>query len=192
LFFGVVIESQTGLVFRISIITIFLNSVRNQVIRPPEAVLSLYPLGKAEAPGPSSVMVRRPVIESVGGLEESFTGMYEDQAFLTKVYLRTPVYLSDRIWFTYRQHDSSSLAENIKAGRYDSIRQQFLAWLARYLTEIGIVEPQVWRKLRLANWPYRHPRIIWLFSRLQRVSSPRRIWLGIKRRCSWLRGFALP
>jgi GT2 family glycosyltransferase len=142
-----------------------------------------------------SVLVRRSVVERVGGFEASFTGMYEDQAFLAKVYLRTPVYFSDRIWFKYRQHDSSCLVESIKAGRYYAIRKRFLAWLAQYLTEIGFAEPPVWRKLRLANWPYRHPRlhrILWLVSSLQRVSSPRRVWLGIKRRSSWLGGFALP
>jgi hypothetical protein len=174
-------------VFRISIITIFLNSVRNQVIRPPEAVLSLYPLGKAEAPGPSSVMVRRPVIESVGGFEESFTGMYEDQAFLTKVYLRTPVYFSERIWFTYRQHDSSCLARTIKAGQYNAVRRQYLAWFAQYLAETGFTEPQVWRKLRLPTRPYRRPRLRRI---LQVASSPRRVWSAMKRRCSRLRDFA--
>jgi glycosyltransferase involved in cell wall biosynthesis len=174
---------------------VLVGNVRNQAISPPEALLSVYPLGKAEAPGMCSLLVRRSVVERVGGFEPSFTGMYEDQAFLAKVYLLTPVYFSDRIWFKYRQHDSSCFVENIKAGRYDSIRQRFLAWLARYLTEIGFTEPRVWRKLRLANWPYRHPRlhrILRLVSRLQRVSSPRRVWLGIKRRSSWLRGFALP
>jgi hypothetical protein len=176
-------------VCRISIITIFLNSVRNQVIRPPEAVLSVYPLGKTEAPGPSSVMVRLPVVESVGGLEESFAGMYQDQAFLTKVYLRTPVYFSDRIWFKYRQHDSSCLAQTVRAGLYNAVRRRYLVWFAQYLTGIGFTEPQVWRKLQLATRPYRH---LLLHRILQVVSSPRRVWSGIKRRCSRLRDFALP
>jgi hypothetical protein len=133
-------------------------------------------------------MVRRSVVKSVGGFEESFAGMYEDQAFLAKVYLRTPVYFSDRIWYKYRQHDSSCLAQTIKAGQYDAVRQRYLAWLAQYLTNTGFKEPQVWRKLRLATRPYRRPR---LHRILQVVSSPRRVWSAVKRRHSRLRDSAL-
>jgi glycosyltransferase involved in cell wall biosynthesis len=164
------------------------GGVRNQVVRPPVALLSTYPLGKAEAPGICSVMVRRPVVERVGGFEESFRGMYEDQAFLAKVYLSAPVYFSDRIWFKYRQHESSCLAETLKAGRYDALRQQYLAWFARHLNEIGFTEPNVWRKLRAADRPYRRPR---LHRILQLVSSPRRVWSGMKRRWSKPGGLAL-
>jgi glycosyltransferase involved in cell wall biosynthesis len=162
--------------------------VRNQVVHPPDALLSTYPLGNAEAPGICSVMVRRPVVERVGGFEATFRGMYEDQAFLAKVYLSTPVYFSDRIWFKYRQHESSCLAETFKAGQYDAVRQQYLAWFARHLSEIGFTEPKVWRKLRSAQRPYRRPRLHRL---LQLVFSPRRVWSGIKRRWSKLRGLAL-
>ena len=164
------------------------GQVRNQVIYPPEALVSVYPLGKAEAPGPSSVMVRRPVVESVGGFEESFTGMYEDQAFLAKVYLRTPVYFSDRTWYKYRQHDSSCLAQTINAGQYDAVRQRYLGWLAKYLTETNFTEPQVWRQLCLATRQYRRPRLDRI---LQVVSSPRRVWSAMVRRCTRFRDSAL-
>jgi glycosyltransferase involved in cell wall biosynthesis len=168
--------------------------VQNRVVNPPEALLSVYPLAWIEAPGMCSVLVRRSVVERAGGFEACFTGMYEDQAFLAKVYLNTPVYFSDQIWFKYRQHDSSCVAANAKAGQSDAVREQFLRWFARYLKEIGFTEPLVWRKLRLAQWPYRHPRLHRVLqgasALLQRVSSPRRIWSGIKRRCSFLSGFA--
>lgn len=169
--------------------------VQNRVVQPPEALLSVYPLGKSEAPGMCSLLVRRSMIERVGGFEDSFEGMYEDQAFLVKVYLNTPVYFSDRIWFKYRRHDLSCMEQNAKAGQYDAVRQRFLTWFAGYLTETCVNEPLVWKKLRSAQWPYRHPclhRILWLVSGfLKRASNPRRVWLGIQRRFSWLRGFAL-
>jgi glycosyltransferase involved in cell wall biosynthesis len=159
--------------------------VHNRVVNPPEALLSVYPLGALESPGICSLLVRRSVIERVGGFEACFTGMYEDQVFLVKVYLNTPVYFSDRIWFKYRRHDASCMAKNAKAGQHDAVRQEFLTWFAQYLTKIGFTDPQVWRKLRSANWPYQHPR---LHRILQLVSNPRRIWAGIKRRWPLLRG----
>ena len=177
-------DSWRGGVDRVQLV----GHVRNQVVDPPDALLSTYPLGDAEAPGMCSVMVRRLVVDRVGGFASIFRGMYEDQAFLTKVYLSTRVYFSDQIWFKYRQHDSSCLAATLKAGRYDSVRQQYLAWFARHLTEIGFTEPKVWRKLRSADRPYRRPR---LHRIVRLVSSPRRVWSGMKRRLSKRGGLAL-
>ena len=168
--------------------TTLVGHVQNQVVDPPGALLSLYPLGKAEAPTPSCLIVRRSVVESVGGFEASYTGrlqLYEDQAFLTKVYLRTPVYFSDRTWFKYRQHDTSIMSKTIKAGHYNAVRQHFLAWFARHLIEVGFTDSKVWRKLRGADWPYRHPRLhgtLWPI-----YLTSRRAWRGMKRRWSLLR-----
>jgi len=172
--------------------TVLVGHVQNQVIDPPGALLSLYPLGRAESPSPSCLIVRRSVVESVGGFEESYIGrlqLYEDQAFLAKVYLRTSVYLSDRTWFKYRQHDSSCMAKNIKDGHYNAVRQHFLAWFARHLTEVGFTNSKVWRKLWVADWPYRHPRLhgaLWPI-----FLKARRVWREMKRRWSRLCGPAL-
>jgi glycosyltransferase involved in cell wall biosynthesis len=164
--------------------TVMVGHVQNQVIVPPGALLSLYPLGKAEAPCPSCLIVRRSVIEGVGGFEASYVGrlqMYEDQAFLAKVYLRTSVYFSDRTWFKYRQHGSSCMAKNLKDGNYNAVRQHFLAWFARHLTEVGFTDPKIWRKLRMADLPYRHPR---LYGAVRSIFlATRKAARGIKRLC---------
>lgn len=92
--------------------------IQNRPIPPGEATLALYPLGKAAAPCPSDIMVRRKAALALGGFEESFTGplqMYEDQAFLAKLYLEHSVYFSDRVWLDYRIHDKSCVAE-VSAG----------------------------------------------------------------------------
>ena len=60
---------------------------------PPEAALALYPLGR-ERRRRDGLLVRRSVFDAVGGFEERFRGLYEDQAFLIKVYLRYPIYIS--------------------------------------------------------------------------------------------------
>ena len=41
--------------------------------------------------------MRRTAIEEVGGFENSFLAMFEDQAFFAKVLLRFPVFVSDRV-----------------------------------------------------------------------------------------------
>jgi len=135
----------------------------NTIILPPEAALALYPLGEADAPCPSDLLLRREVVTSVGKFEEHFAGprqMYEDQAFLIKLYLATPVYFSDRVWLNYRLHADSSMAEAISQGRYHEWRFYFLNWLEAYLkTMPQPPDPRVFAALRNALWPYRHPRL---------------------------------
>jgi glycosyltransferase involved in cell wall biosynthesis len=136
--------------------------VQNRIVRPPEASLALYPLGAAAAPCPSDLLLRRDVVAALGGFEEHFTGprqMYEDQGFLAKLYLAAPVFFSDRVWLSYRQHADSCVAEVTRDGRYDEVRLYFLTWLERYLAGLPNPDPRVRTALRRALWPYRHPAI---------------------------------
>jgi glycosyltransferase involved in cell wall biosynthesis len=137
--------------------------VRNRPIGPPEAILALYPLGKAAAPCPSDLMVRRATTLALGGFEESFTGalqMYEDQAFLAKLYLGGTVFFDDRCWLDYRRHDASCVATVSREGRYDEVRHHFLEWLAAYLAQRpDLQSPAVMAALNRALLPYRHPHL---------------------------------
>jgi hypothetical protein len=135
----------------------------NRVILPPEAALALYPLGKAFAPCPSDLLLRRELVASLGGFEEHFAGprqLYEDQGFLAKLYLAYPVYFSDRVWLNYRLHADSCLAEVARQGRYHEVRLYFLNWLEAYLEAMALRPDQrVFAAVRRALWPYRHPKI---------------------------------
>jgi len=71
-------------------------------------LLRSYPLGHGPAPCPSDLIVKRSVVQHVGGFEESFVGpfqMYEDQAFLSKVYLIAPAFVSGRCGTWYPARD---------------------------------------------------------------------------------------
>lgn len=55
--------------------------VANRPVAPVEALIQLYPLGQAAPPCPSDLLMRRSVVEAIGGFEESFTGplqLYEE------------------------------------------------------------------------------------------------------------------
>jgi len=134
----------------------------NTVVYPPDLMLLNYPLGNGPAPSMSDLVVRRSVIDQVGGFEESFGGiyqMYEDQAFLTKVYLTTPAFVSGECWSYYRQTPTSCSAVNQAAGNYHEIRRFFLEHLERYLTTQNKGNLLVQRALKQALWPYRHPHL---------------------------------
>ena len=59
----------------------------NILVEPPMLAIASYPLGKGFAPCPSDLLLQREAINRVGEFKEEFRGMYEDQAFLVKVYL---------------------------------------------------------------------------------------------------------
>jgi glycosyltransferase involved in cell wall biosynthesis len=129
----------------------------NRIFRPPLLLTLLYPLGKAPAPCPSDILIRRDSIERVGGFEESFDvqpnyQLYEDQAFLAKVYLNFPVFASNECWDRYRLHPDSCSSLVTTEGHYYLIRLFFLNWLKDYLTQSRINDKQVWEALCREYW----------------------------------------
>jgi glycosyltransferase involved in cell wall biosynthesis len=128
--------------------------LRDRVIHPPTALLTTYPLARAEAPAPSSFMLTVEALVRVGGFEECFVGrygFYEDQAFLVKAYLNVPVFFSSRCWLHYRQHRGSALASGLRRGDYLEVRSHFLEWFERYSNERGTVDPRISRRIRWAR-----------------------------------------
>jgi hypothetical protein len=159
--------------------------VQNRVVSPPEALLELYPLGAASSPTPSDVLLRKEVVDVVGGFEEQFPGFYEDQAFFTKVYLSQPVYFSDREWLDYRLHPASCSAVVTETGQYHRIRLEFLTWLDQYLAGLSH-EParDVRVALRRALRPYRRPLLHALARSPARLTAIRRLVIRRRRRAA--------
>jgi len=140
------------------------------LFKPPKLLPLLYPLGNVAAPCPSDILLRRGIIERVGGFEERFQGiyqLYEDQAFLAKLYLHGAVLPVNECWDRYRIHPNSCGSVVAKAGQYHTIRSFFLHWLATYLSKQGITDHMLWKALRHALWPYRHPILHRLSNRTQ-------------------------
>ena len=113
----------------------------------------------------SNAMLRRSVIERVGGFDEKFTALYEDQVFFAKVEMHTSVYVSASCCLKYRQHPDSCSAVSAGAGSYLSQRLPFLEWVCGYLDSLEIpAETPVRRALDRELWPYRHPHVNALLS----------------------------
>lgn len=120
----------------------------------------LYPLAKGAAPCPSAIIMRKEAVLDIGGFENSFTGryqMYEDQAFLSKMYLHHKVYVSSACNNLYRQRYGSLVQWVTGDGHYMQVRKFFLEWLNQYLEEKNINDPEIHRLLSKAFWPYKHP-----------------------------------
>lgn len=132
---------------------------------PPLLLTQLYPLATGAAPCMSALLVRREAIDRIGGFEDYFPGMYDDQAFLTKIYLNEAVLISDRWWDRYRQHPDSTCAVSYREGTYQEERRRFLEWFASYLKKEGYPNLAVRLALWKALWPHRYPRLRYVLKR---------------------------
>ena len=131
------------------------------VYRAPQLMLSLYPLGKGAAPCPSGIMVQRAVLRRCS-FEEMFRGilqMYEDQAFLCKVYLKETVYVSAACHNKYRQRPQSLVSAVHDSGNYHKVRSHYLYWFRDYLHGQPLRYKAVEKLLRKAQMPYREPML---------------------------------
>ena len=131
----------------------------NSMIEPPR-LLPLMLCGSIAVPCPTSILVRRSVMMTVGGFVEEFIGkysVYEDQAFYSKISLETPILACNDCWDRYRQHPESSTAISQKYGRTILARQFFLTWLQAYLQDQGVSDVTLWQAIRRELWRLHQP-----------------------------------
>jgi len=139
--------------------TIVPVGVAEGIYETPQLMLSLYPLGKGAAPCPSGIMVRRIVLRRCV-FEELFRGIlqvYEDQAFLSKIYLKETVYVSATCHNQYRQRQASLVSGVHESGNYHKVRSYYLYWLRDYLQAQPVRYRSVEKLLWKAQMPYREP-----------------------------------
>ena len=91
-------------------------------------------------PGTCSLAARRTALERIGGFDESFTGMFEDQVLYAKLGLRLSTVLDDDLYALYRQHGNSAVAvdgrsEHWFPWRRNPPQDRFLEWLEGYVDE---------------------------------------------------------
>lgn len=102
-------------------------------VTPGVRVLARILRGSAEALCTCGVLVRRSVVEAVGGFEDRFRGLFEDQAFFAKVLLDHDVYAIPDCLSLYRQHPDSCCARaSLEMPVLDARHQEYLGWLSGY------------------------------------------------------------
>lgn len=144
------------------------HGFRADRVVPAPDLLMHFLTHRAALPCIGSLLVRRTAILHVEGFEDSFRTLYEDQAFLAKICLRSDVYVSSECWDRYRQHDASICAVAEARGEMDGARQTYYAWLREYMGRQGVTDPRVWRALEHAERHAHSPRrtlrsLIWRF-----------------------------
>jgi glycosyltransferase involved in cell wall biosynthesis len=124
-----------------------------KILEPPE-LLELFLMNQRAVPSPSGILVRTSVMRSVGGSEESFRGMYDDQVLYAKLGLQTSVLVSDQCWYKYRRHDGQMVRMALRARESLAVRETFLRWLEAYLDEKGHRDTPAWTATQRALRPF--------------------------------------
>ena len=119
----------------------------NSLLQPSELLIRSLPR-ESISPCTCSVLLRRAAVEQVGGFEEIFRGLYEDQAFFAKVSLTTPIFASPTPVARYRQHLKSNCSVAEKNRQYIAARKLFLNWMIHYLKSRSYQNQEVWQALR--------------------------------------------
>ena len=164
--------------------------VHPNTLHQPPRLIARFLRKEGISPCTCSVLMRREAIERVGGFEEIFKGLYEDQAFFAKVCLSTPVFVTSECLARYRQHPQSNTSITRETDRYAGARLAFLNWLAEYLSGQNFKEGEVWKALRIEMLPYRHPRLYRLLQFAQQSFSDRVFRLARRLKLRWW-GFPL-
>ena len=121
------------------------------VVRPP-SLLTAFLSDAALVPCICSILVRRSLLERLGGFEDSFQGLYEDQVFYAKVCLNASVFVSDDCLERYRRHAGSLCMLSAHTGAEETWRRRYLRWLSRYVSEAAVVDRELSRALRAQLW----------------------------------------
>ena len=154
--------SETGEIDK----TIPVGVAGDRIYEPYQLLYELYPLGNGAAPGPCSWLLSKEAVHRAGGFEESFNKqfqLYEDQAFLCKIYLREKVYISSSFNNYYRQRQGSIVKRVTEEGLYHSVRRYFLEFLEKYLEQNNIVDHRLQVLIKKSLRPYRYPVAYFLF-----------------------------
>lgn len=138
-------------------------------VSAPPAILTQCLRRRAAVPCPSSVLMRREVVERVGGFEESFRVTFSDQAFYTKMFLAAPVYVANRVWDKYRLHEQSAVAIAKRSGTVRQERGLYLEYVADYLKRQRLATGPVWRAVQIERWLHRHPHMESALTRVRRA-----------------------
>ncbi len=150
----------------------------NTLVHPPTLLTRFLWMAEI-SPCTCSTLIRRNVVKQVGGFEERFRGLYEDQAFFAKLCLSAPVFVSGECSARYRQHSTSNCNSTLGTEQPAAARLAFLKWLKEYLADENI--PGVTNSATLLRklWPCRYPKLDRFYQRA-RYGLPARLFRRIQ------------
>jgi len=129
----------------------------NLPLAPPIVAIGFLENHGGNVPGICSLLVRREDLLAVGGFENEFRTLYEDQVFFFKICLNYKVVAIDQVLDYYRQHPDS-VCHQAGGNKGDAeMRPIFLEWLQNYLVDGGFKSRRLWRAFRGEMFRFDYP-----------------------------------
>ena len=133
--------------------------VTENCVHPPPRLLAYLVENRFQSPTTCNAIIARSAYQGLGGFEESFRGMYEDQAFFAKLYLKFPTYVSDKVWARYRQHGGNG-GKPFSQLDYYRERRNLMEFVYRQSQPRWAMLDNRTRKIIARElWHARHPRL---------------------------------
>ena len=142
------------------------HGVKPDTLIFPPKLISTFLQNQSATPLPSSLLIRRGMNTAIGGFDETFQSIYDDQVYCVKVGLEAPVFSSGECLHWYRQHPNQRCIVTKKTGLYNSARMEFLNWLQDYLAKRGVQDGEVLKVLKKELFPYHHPNLSSFFNQI--------------------------
>lgn len=124
-------------------------------VQPPKLLRLL--LEQNVMPIPCSLLMRRTIVDHIGGWVDEMNNLYEDQAFFVKLFMKSSVLIVDGCQEKYRLHVDSICSVFAKEGKTLPSRIFFLNWVKKYLSDQNYHDPQIEQYLNNELKPYLNP-----------------------------------
>jgi glycosyltransferase involved in cell wall biosynthesis len=159
------------------------------ILDPPQGLMLAIAVPLYSA-GICNITVRTRVAIALGGFEPQFRAMYEDQVFLSKLYLNNATYVLQAYLARYRRHSRSWVRRAKESGSFvdgmsNPETQSFYAWLCNYASAQRASHPLLLELLaplqatlsrrRTRSGPMSAPRFVAIAKRLLPALLPRAI-----------------
>jgi glycosyltransferase involved in cell wall biosynthesis len=128
------------------------SRVRTTTLFQPPRLFGQFLEGKVEIPCPCSVMVRIDAAADIGGFEDSFRGMYEDQVFYMKMSLNKPILAVNDSLARYRQHPNSISSVSARLDQTNAMHYSFLKWVESYCRTKKVQDSGVLQAVHRQLW----------------------------------------
>ena len=127
-------------------------SVPEEVAGERLALADFYLRHSGAVPCPSAQLVRRTTFEVLGGFEESFRGMCEDQVWALKAALGARVRVLATPTLLYRRHPDACCEVSVATQTDARARLHFIRWARHYLGQHAPARPDLDRLLKHQAW----------------------------------------
>lgn len=122
------------------------------VVEREHGLAEFYLRHSGAVPCPSAQLIRRATYEALGGFEEAFRGMCEDQVWALKAALGARVHMVDTPTLLYRRHPDACCDVSIASGTDAQARLRFITWARAYVRRHAPGRQDFDRLLRTQAW----------------------------------------